>query len=62
MAQYKMYFTIPFVFRTWYPRRIGKWQGKRCIKMQQIFHSHGRSYNVEYLYGDSSDMIRFYDV
>ena len=29
--------------------------------MQQIFHSHGRSYNVEYLYGDNSDMVRFYD-
>ena len=28
--------------------------------MQKIFHSHGCSYNVEYLCSDNADMIRFY--
>lgn len=30
--------------------------------MQQIFHSHGRFYNVEYLCSGNADMVRFYDV
>ncbi|MDE5599202.1 MAG: hypothetical protein K2J04_15410 [Lachnospiraceae bacterium] len=29
--------------------------------MQQIFHSHGRSYNVEYFCSDNADMVRFFD-
>ena len=29
--------------------------------MQQIFHSHGCSYNVEYFHSDNADMVRFYD-
>lgn len=29
--------------------------------MQQIFQSHGYSYNVEYFRSNNADMIRFYD-
>lgn len=28
--------------------------------MQQIFYSHGYSYNVQYFHSDNADMIRFY--
>lgn len=28
--------------------------------MQQIFHSHGCSYDVEYFHSDNVDMVRFY--
>ncbi len=29
--------------------------------MQQIFHSHGHSYNVEYFHSNNADMVRFFD-